>query len=150
MRATTQPGAALLDVNVLVALAWTNHVHHEAATSWFRTRGAEGWATSPFTQAGFVRVSSNRSAMPTSTTPQTALALLHRMTSADDHHFWVDDITGVLRPDDVARATSHRDVTDLHLVAVAARHAGRLATFDTRIERLLGESDSHLVLTLEA
>lgn len=72
MSATTRPGAALLDVNVLVALAWTNHVHHEAATSWFRTHGARGWATSPFTEAGFVRVSSNRSAMLTSTTPATA------------------------------------------------------------------------------
>lgn len=25
----------LLDVNVLVALAWPNHVHHEAVQAWF-------------------------------------------------------------------------------------------------------------------
>jgi predicted nucleic acid-binding protein len=72
------------------------------------------------------------------------------MTSAGDHRFWADDITGVLRPDDAARAISHRDVTDLHLLAVAARHGGRLATFDTRIARLLDDAESHLVLTLEA
>ena len=28
---------ALPDVNVLIALAWPNHVHHDAARSWFAT-----------------------------------------------------------------------------------------------------------------
>ena len=29
---------ALLDVNVLVALAWPNHVHHTQAHRWFSAR----------------------------------------------------------------------------------------------------------------
>ena len=29
---------ALLDVNVLIALAWPNHVHHAAARAWFEDR----------------------------------------------------------------------------------------------------------------
>ncbi|MGH9896422.1 MAG: type II toxin-antitoxin system VapC family toxin, partial [bacterium] len=49
----------LLDFNVLVALAWPNHVHHQAAVKWFLTNQSGGWATSPLTESGFVRVSSN-------------------------------------------------------------------------------------------
>ena len=38
---------ALLDVNVLIALAWPNHVHHVAARAWFEEHREEGWATCP-------------------------------------------------------------------------------------------------------
>ena len=36
---------ALPDVNTLIALAWPNHVHHDAARSWFVANRAAGWAT---------------------------------------------------------------------------------------------------------
>lgn len=35
---------ALLDVNVLLALAWPNHQHHVAAHRWFHDDGRRGWA----------------------------------------------------------------------------------------------------------
>ena len=47
----------LLDVNVLLALAGANQVHHEAATSWFSGAQRDGWATGAVTEIGFVRVS---------------------------------------------------------------------------------------------
>ena len=56
--------AMLLDVNVLVALAWPNHVHHVAARAWFNDVGQKRFATCPVTQSGFVRVSSNRTCHP--------------------------------------------------------------------------------------
>ncbi len=37
--------ALLLDVNVLVALAWPNHAHHGAAIAWFTQVCKEGLAT---------------------------------------------------------------------------------------------------------
>ena len=55
---------ALLDVNALVALAWDSHVHHVAIRSWFAARAADGWATCPITESGFVRVSSNPKVLP--------------------------------------------------------------------------------------
>ena len=57
---------ALPDVNVLIALAWPNHVHHHPARparSWFAANRSTGWATCPLTEAGFVRISCNRSAV---------------------------------------------------------------------------------------
>ena len=43
---------ALPDVNTLIALAWPNHVHHDAARSWFVANRAAGWATCALTEAG--------------------------------------------------------------------------------------------------
>ena len=41
---------SLLDVNVLLALAWPTHVHHLAAHRWFAENSGLGWATCPLTQ----------------------------------------------------------------------------------------------------
>jgi YVTN family beta-propeller protein len=58
----------LLDVTVLVALAWPNHVHHHSARRWFAHRPGP-WATTPVTECGFVRVSSDRVVIPDAVTP---------------------------------------------------------------------------------
>ena len=50
---------ALLDVNILTALLWPAHEHHDAAHRWFRARARGRWATCPLTQLGFVRIVSN-------------------------------------------------------------------------------------------
>lgn len=52
---------SLLDVNVTLALAWTPHVHHGAARSWFEESSAGGSSATPLTELGFVwRVNSER------------------------------------------------------------------------------------------
>lgn len=142
--------AALLDVNVLIALAWPNHAHHGRARRWFEHHHRSGWATTPVSESGFVRVSSNRAAIATATTPELALELLRQMTALPGHEFWIDDLR--LVTDDRADASlmiSHRDVTDAHLLAVAERHGGRLVTFDSRIARLLGARDKRLLDVLD-
>jgi uncharacterized protein len=35
----------LLDLNLLIALAWPSHVHHPQAHAWFADRAPSGWAT---------------------------------------------------------------------------------------------------------
>lgn len=137
---------ALLDVNMLIALAWPNHVHHRAAHEWFTGAHAAGWATTPVTESGFVRVSSNRAAIVTATSPDQAIALLRAMTALEGHAFWPDDIAGVTGGfGEPALITAHRDVTDAHLLALAQRNGGTLVTFDTRIGRLLGSRDPELL-----
>ena len=75
-------------MNVLVALTWPNHLGHRAARTWLtRTGAAEGWATTPITEGGFVRVSSNRSALPAATSPELAVHALKRLCSATGHEF---------------------------------------------------------------
>jgi hypothetical protein len=128
----------LLDVNVLVALAWPNHVHHVAATEWFGGHHRDGWATCPITESGFVRVSSNRRVTPAATTPEAAIRLLRELTALEGHTFWSDD-TSIARSPWIAaeKLMGHGQVTDAHLVAVTLSRGGRLVTFDDGIAEIL-------------
>ncbi len=114
-----------------MALAWPNHVHHETATEWFRKSRKAGWATCPATQAGFVRVSSNARAIPGAVSPRAAFEVLGKITALPGHRFYADDID--LSTSELVfreRIVGFRQVTDAHLLAVAIRNGGRLATFD--------------------
>jgi toxin-antitoxin system PIN domain toxin len=119
----------LLDTNVLIALAWPNHVHHGEAQTWFQKSGAARFRTCPTTQTGFVRLSSNPAFSPQAVSPGEALALLDRVKRLPGHDFWPDDIqlcdalAGKL-------LTGHRQVTDAYLLALATAHGGVLASLD--------------------
>ena len=134
---------SLLDVNVLVALAWPNHVHHPAALAWFRDQRSAGWATCPLTQSGFVRVSSNRNVIPEARTPGEALHLLRRIVALPGHRFWADDVS-IASADEIdgTKLLGYRQVTDAHLLALAIRRRGRLVTFDTGLRGLVPEAHS--------
>jgi len=138
----------LLDVNVLVSLAWPNHVHHAPAQRWFGKRGRSPWATTPFTEGGFVRVSSNGAAVPTAVTPSEALLLLARLRDVRGHTFLPDDVELVLgdRQVDPHRVVSHRSVSDALLLALARRHGARLATFDRGMKALAGAAGDDIAL----
>jgi toxin-antitoxin system PIN domain toxin len=117
--------AHLLDVNLLIALAWPNHVHHEIAHRWFKEHRSEGWATCPVTQSGFVRVSSNPRVMSAARSPAEAVALLRRIVALPNHEFWTDEVAmASLDPAFVARFSTHSQVTDAHLVTVALQRRG--------------------------
>ncbi len=130
--------AALLDVNVLVALAWPNHVHHEPAHTWFAEGRRRGWATCPLTESGFVRVSSNPRLSLEARQPREAIELLRRIISLPDHIF-LEDATTLTSSPHVAREklTGYRQVTDAHLLAIALQHGVTLVTFDRGLRSLL-------------
>lgn len=136
---------ALLDVNLLVALAWPNHVHHQPARTWFAQHATSGWVTTPVTEVGFVRVSSNPRVIPTAVTPRTAMAVLSRMCGVGEHRFWPDSARLVDARIDLSRLATHRQVTDAHLVVAAAALGGRLVTFDAGVAELLRADDRGLV-----
>jgi uncharacterized protein len=140
----------LPDVNVLVALAWPNHIHHEPARAWFEENHRQGWATCPVTETGFVRVSSNRKVIPEARRPAEAILLLREMTSLPGHVFWFDD-TSIARSRWVAveRLVGHGQVTDAHIAALCLERKGRLATFDGGIADVLPKGvDAGAVLTV--
>jgi hypothetical protein len=127
----------LLDVNLLVALFDSAHVNHEDAHSWFGRRPA--WASCPLTENGFVRVLSNPSYPTVAATPNEILDRLGVLMAGPGHVFWPDDISiaDVLEEPVRARFVGSRQVTDFYLVALARKHAGKLATFDGSISRAL-------------
>ena len=142
--------ACLLDVNVLVSLAWPNHVHHGVALRWFRA--LEGsWATTPATECGFVRVSCNRAAVGVPVRPEEAISLLARLSAFGAHMSLPDDVelvAGGAEEGLVSRAAlvSYKQVADAHLLALARRHGARLATLDAGVLALAGSQAKDVVL----
>jgi toxin-antitoxin system PIN domain toxin len=129
---------SLLDINVLVALAWPNHEHYAFATRWFQRNERKGWATCSLTQSGFVRVSSNLRAIPGAKSPGEAAELLRRIVSLPNHVFFSDDVSLISSKFvDPVRLMGYRQVTDAHLLGIALRHEARLATFDQAIVGLV-------------
>jgi hypothetical protein len=123
----------LLDVNVLLALAWPHHTHHNTVHGWWQKAGLTEWATCLQTQLGFIRVSCNPRFAPTPATPGQAAKLLDQMISRPDHRFW-DEIRGGLADPGLHQAlsgvASHGQVTDAYLAVLARRHGGQVATLD--------------------
>ena len=128
----------LLDANVLIALAWPQHVHHAAAHKWFGSVGHRGWATCPLTQAAFIRISSNPKIIDESVTPREAVEVLKEMVILPGHSFWHDDISPVDAPIFSSPSfVGHRQVTDAYLLGLAQHRQEKLATFDKGIADLI-------------
>jgi uncharacterized protein len=134
----------LLDINVLVALLWTNHEQHQAAKDWHRSIQRGGWATCPLTQAGFVRISSNPRVFPEAPSPAKAAEILQMNVKHPTHHFWKDEIgfAEAVAPF-AGRFTGHQQTIDAYLVGLAIRKRGVLATFDASIAALVDDNSSH-------
>src|SRR5487761_2552127 len=119
---------ALLDVNVLIALLDGSHVYHGLATDWLANHLDEGWASSPITQNGCIRILS-QSAYPNAVSTAQVAARLAEASRHPPHEFWADSVSllppGCLTWD---RVLGSRQVTDAYLLALAVRQGGRFVT----------------------
>lgn len=136
---TGKPGF-LLDVNVLIAMAWPAHEGHKKAQDWLSIHALSGWATCPLTQNAFVRILSNPSFSPNALSPREALALLEANLSHSAHRFWPDEISlaqalKFLSP----QVDGHQQVTDAYLLGLAMHKEGKFVTMDKSVVRLLPE-----------
>ena len=134
---------ALLDVNALVALAWDSHVHHEGVRAWFVAHSANGWATCPVTESGFMRVCSNPGVLPSFIAVEAARGVLSALRGIGGHRFLVNDVS--VTDADVPPIVGHRQRTDAQLLTVARRHGTRLVTFDDGIAALAEGRDVELL-----
>jgi toxin-antitoxin system PIN domain toxin len=120
----------LLDVNLLIALAWPSHVHHSTAQQWFARRRRAGFRTCPITQLGFVRISTNPKISPDAVSPRDALAMLERITGLHEHKFWPADLGLADAFAELGPIVGHRQATDAYLIGLARSRTGILATLD--------------------
>lgn len=117
----------LLDGNVLIALILDEHVHHDAALTWFEE--VAGFATCPITQGTLLRT-----LLRLDDQIADALATLGTLASDDRHEFWPADLAySAVR---MTGVTGHRQVTDAYLAGLARARRGRLATFDKGLAAL--------------
>lgn len=130
----------LLDVNVLIALAFPIHSSHKLAHSWFQQEADRLWATCPLTQAGFLRVAS-RAMGGSRDAVRKALAGLERDCQSTRHEFWPADVDlRELSDSHRSRLIGPNQIADMQLLLLAHRHRGRLATFDKGIGELAAGS----------
>ena len=137
---------ALLDVNVLIALLDSAHVHHDSAMSWLEREIHHGWASCPITQIGCIRIMSHPS-YPGSLPLREVAARLGEAIKGPEHEFWPDELGLIgVRSFDWSWILGHRQVTDAYLLALAVSHGGRLVTFDRKIslKAVLGATKEHL------
>jgi len=124
---------SLLDVSALIALVDSDHIHFEQMRSWFRAHAAQGWATCPLTENGMVRVLSQPNYASGRRSPAEVIALLAalKLPSTRRHRFWADDVSlsdaSLFDPDFIV---GPRQIADVYLLGLAARHRGRVVTFD--------------------
>jgi hypothetical protein len=125
---------ALLDVNLLLALFDSEHVHHEIAHDWFADDGSAGWATCSVTESGLVRLLTNPGYVGAVIRPVEAVERLRAFCASGHHVFWDRSIS--LRDESLfepALIRGHRQITDIYLLGLAMAMGGRLATLDHHI-----------------
>ena len=124
---------ALLDVDVLIAMLDSDHLHHGRARAWLRGNIKPGWASCPLTQNGCIRIMSQ----PGYSNALPAAAVAERLaaaTATSHYAFWPDAVS-MLDAGRIAwnAVLGARQVTDVYLLALAVEQAGRLVTLDRAV-----------------
>lgn len=126
----------LLDVNVLLAMAWPRHSSHTTVQKWLARHAHEGWASCPLTEAGFVRIISNPAFSRDALSLKQAVALLKTNLEHPAHRFWPATLSLNEALCIVGNVVGHRQVTDAYLLALCVARKGTLVTLDKSIAGL--------------
>ena len=136
----------LADANVLLALHAPAHTHHARAADWLESSAS--FATTPVTDLGLVRLLTRADVMDgRPLRPAQALALLSVLKQQPHYAFWPDG-EALDRSRFASALQGPGQVTDLHLLDLAAAHAGVLVTFDAKIPAALKPRDRKYVRLL--
>jgi uncharacterized protein len=107
-----------------------------------------GWASSPLTENGCIRIMS-QSNYPSPVPTGEVIERLRNAASTSYHEFWPDDLS-ILDQTVVDRARIHgpKQVTDVYLLALAVKHGGRFVTFDGAVplSAILRAKEEHLIV----
>ena len=114
----------LLDISTLLAAIWQTHPLHGNADAW---TARNELAICPLSELGFLRISTHPKA-PFGAVMRDARLLLGDFLGKHDCVFIPADLPGLQ-----SQAVSSEMVTDSYLAGLAASHAMKLATLDTRI-----------------
>ena len=118
----------LLDVNVLLALAYPEHVHHQRVFAWLNTLHGSELATCAITELGFVRIASGRVAFASNV--DSAKSDLMRLKGYCDFVFVANNRSVEYLPEWVEKSNQ---TTNGHLLELAASRGARLVTLDRGI-----------------
>ena len=120
------------DINVWLALAAPEHVHHGTARRWWK-EGTGPIAFSRFTQLGFLRLMTTAAAMDGKPLTLSVAWPVHDRLFEDDRVAFVPepaDVEKRFRSRASGRTASPKTWGDAWLLAVAEASEGKLVTFD--------------------
>lgn len=129
---------ALLDVNVVIASVFADHVMHGKARGF--VEGLERFHTTPMTQGGFLRFATRpwrnerKEEQPPRLTMGEAQAKLREFTAAEGHSFLPDDAP--FTDLGLRSMQGHRQWTDAYLLHLARQHGLALASLESRMSNL--------------
>ena len=132
------PTEALLDVNVVIASVFADHVMHGPARSFVER--LERFHTTPTTQGGFLRFATRpwknarKEEQPPRLTMAEAQAKLHEFTAAEGHVFLPDDAP--FTELGLRSMQGHRQWTDAYLLHLAHKRGLALASLESRMSNL--------------
>jgi len=132
------PTEALLDVNVIIAAIFADHVMHARARPF--VEALTRFHTTPTTQGGFLRFATRpwknerKEEQPPRLTMAEAHAKLTAFTSASGHVFLPDAVPFTALS--VRLLQGHRQWTDAYLLHVAREHGLVLASLEGRMSNL--------------
>ena len=113
----------LLDVNMLLAAIWGDHVHNATAKAWLADKSI---VVCPIAELGFLRVSTHPRGIGVSMVD--ARLALERFVEERKANRIPDDLPAL-----DSKPQTADQVTDHYLADLAAKHGLKLATFDTNI-----------------
>src|ERR1700745_573068 len=119
----TKSKVYLLDSNVLIALATSEHSLNTRAAAWFLN--GHRFATCPITQGALFRFHLRAGV---EATVESARFLLESISSLSRPEFRTDDVSYLEMP--TTGIAGHRQVTDAYLALLARKHGGLVATMD--------------------
>jgi len=132
------PNEALLDVNVVIAAIFADHLHHAVARGFVEK--LEKFHTTPTTQGGFLRFATRpwknerREEQPPRLTVAEAHARLQEFTAVAGHEFLPDDVA--FTELGLRSLQGHRQWTDAYLLALARKHGLAMASLESRMANL--------------
>ena len=132
------PTEALLDVNVIIAVVFADHVHHSVARRFVER--LEQFHTTPTTQGGFLRFATRpwknaeREEQPPRLTMADAREKLQQFTAVEGHVFLPDDAP--FTELGLRSMQGHRQWTDAYLLHLARRHGLAMASLESRMANL--------------
>lgn len=140
----------LLDLNVLIALTDTEHVHYRKAQEWFDSSDGKELGVCALTESGLVRVTTNPSARNPPHSFEKAAAVLADLARRPGYRFWpITDSWAALTAPFADRIFGHQQVTDAYLLGLAIKEDGVLVTFDRGLKYMAGAEFSRNLLVLD-
>ena len=141
----------LLDVNILLAILDSAHVHHTLCTRWFLRSGCRAWAICPLTENGFLRIVTSPAYPNFRPAPSVASELLRGLQASfgETFTFFPDDVRlSDSSLFDLRQVKSSKQLTDVYLAGLAHNNGARLATLDAGIQWQAVRGASHSLIHL--